>query len=83
MPTKKKNFFTQFPKNFWTVITMEFFERGSYYGLASVLSIYLVTVLHFSKQSVGVINSVTRPMLYLTPILAGALADRFGYRKTL
>lgn len=83
MAADKKNFFTQFPKNFWTVITMEFFERGSYYGLASVLSIYLVSVLHFSKQSVGVINSVTRPMLYLTPILAGAIADRFGYRKTL
>lgn len=83
MASDKKNFFTQFPKNFWTVITMEFFERGSYYGLASVLSIYLVSVLHFSKQSVGVINSVTRPMLYLTPILAGAIADRFGYRKTL
>ena len=83
MPTEKKNFITQFPRNFWTVITMEFFERGSYYGLASVLSIYLVTVLNFSKQSVGVINSVTRPMLYLTPILAGAIADRFGYRKTL
>jgi len=83
MTSEKKNFFTQFPKNFWTVITMEFFERGSYYGLASVLSIYLVSVLNFSKQSVGVINSVTRPMLYLVPIVAGALADRFGYRKTL
>jgi len=83
MASEKKNFITQFPRNFWTVITMEFFERGSYYGLASVLSIYLVTVLNFSKQSVGVINSVTRPMLYLTPILAGAIADRFGYRKTL
>ena len=83
MSSEKKNFLAQFPKNFWTVITMEFFERGSYYGLASVLSIYLVSVLHFSKQSVGVINSVTRPMLYLVPILAGALADRFGYRKTL
>ena len=83
MSSEKKSILTQFPKNFWTVITMEFFERGSYYGLASVLSIYLVSVLHFSKQSVGVINSVTRPMLYLVPILAGAMADRFGYRKTL
>lgn len=83
MASEKKNFITQFPRNFWTVITMEFFERGSYYGLASVLSIYLVSVLNFSKQSVGIINSVVRPMLYLTPILAGALAERFGYRKTL
>jgi len=81
--SEKKNFLAQFPKNFWTVITMEFFERGSYYGLTSVLSVYLVSILHFSKQSVGVINSVTRPMLYLVPIIAGAIADRFGYKKTL
>ena len=30
-----------FPGNFWVVIVMEFFERGSYYGLMSVLAVYL------------------------------------------
>ena len=67
---------------------MEFFERGSYYGVASILSVYLVLDvslggLGFSKESVGVINSVTRPLLYLLPILSGAIAERFGYKKTL
>jgi len=77
-----------FPKNYWTVIVMEFFERGSYYGVLSVLYVYLILNeteggLGFSKQSVGVIKSVITPLLYLLPILSGALADRFGYRKTL
>jgi dipeptide/tripeptide permease len=77
-----------FPKNFWTVIVMEFFERGSYYGVMSILSVYLVLStekggLGFSKESVGVIKSTIQPLLYLLPILSGALADRFGYRKTL
>lgn len=77
-----------FPKSFWTVITMEFFERGSYYGVMSVLSVYLVMSipeggLGFSKESVGVIKSTITPLLYFLPILAGALADRFGYRRTL
>ena len=67
---------------------MEFFERGSYYGVMSVLSVYLVMSipdggLGFSKESVGVIKSTITPLLYFLPILAGALADRFGYRKTL
>ncbi|HHN48250.1 MAG TPA: MFS transporter [Bacteroidales bacterium] len=77
-----------FTKNFWTVIIMEFFERGSYYGVMSVLSVYLVMSvdsggLGFSKESVGVIKSTITPLLYLLPILSGAIADRFGYRKVL
>ncbi len=77
-----------FPKNFWVVIIMEFFERGSYYGVMSVLSIYLVMTskeggLGFSKESIGVIKSVIQPLLYFLPILSGAVAEQFGYRKTL
>jgi dipeptide/tripeptide permease len=84
----KKKGLASFPKNFWTVIVMEFFERGSYYGVMSILSVYLVLDvaqggLGFSKESVGAINSTTRPLLYLLPILSGALADQFGYKKTL
>lgn len=67
---------------------MEFFERGSYYGVMSVLSIYLILSpqeggLGFSKEGVGVIKSTITPLLYLLPILAGAIADRFGYRRVL
>lgn len=67
---------------------MEFFERGSYYGVMSVLSVYLVTSvtqggLGFSKEGVGVIKSTITPLLYLLPILSGAIAERFGYRKVL
>ncbi len=84
----KKSSFRSFSKNFWTVITMEFFERGSYYGVRSILSVYLVLSvaeggLGFSKESVGVITSTFQPLLYLLPIVAGAIADRFGYRVTL
>ncbi len=84
----KKGSFRSFPRNFWTVITMEFFERGSYYGLMSVLSVYLVLGtdkggLGFTKESVGAIKSTITPLLYLLPILSGAIADRYGYKKTL
>ncbi len=84
----KRSGFRSFPRNFWTVITMEFFERGSYYGVMSVLSVYLVLStkdggLGFSKESVGVIKSTITPLLYLLPIISGAVADRYGYKKTL
>lgn len=85
---KKSDGIKSFPKNFWTVIIMEFFERGSYYGVMSVLSVYLVLStkeggLGFSKESVGLIKSTITPLLYFLPILSGAIADRFGYKKTL
>ena len=88
MENKKSTGLKSFSRNFWIVIIMEFFERGSYYGVMSVLSVYLVLNvseggLGFSKESVGIINSVTRPLLYFLPILSGAIADRFGYKKTL
>ncbi len=85
---QKKGILKSFPGNFWTVIIMEFFERGSYYGVMSVLSIYLILSpseggLGFTKESVGVIKSTITPLLYFLPILSGAIADRFGYKRTL
>jgi dipeptide/tripeptide permease len=81
--TPKTSVFKSFSKNFWTVIMMEFFERGSYYGMMSILSVYMTDQLSFSKESVGVIKSTIQPLLYILPILSGAIGDRYGYRKTL
>lgn len=78
----------KYSKNFWTVIGMEFIERGSYYGVMGILAIYLSMSaneggLGFSKEKVGLIQSVITPIIYLVPIIAGALAERFGYRLML
>ena len=62
---------------------MEFFERGSYYGMMSIISVYMTDQLNFTKESVGVIKSTIQPLLYILPILSGAIGERFGYRKTL
>lgn len=77
-----------FEKNFWVAIIMEFFERGAYYGVLSVLSVYLVINgdeggLGFSKTEAGTIMGTIQPLLYFLPIIAGGIADRYGYRKVL
>ncbi len=77
-----------FQKNFWVVIVMEFFERGSYYGMMSVLALYLSSpdrggVLGFSEKSIGLVMGVITPLLYFLPIFSGAIAERFGYKKVL
>lgn len=79
----KKSVFKSFSLNYWIVIVMEFFERGSYYGMMSILSVYMTDQLEYTKESVGVIKSVIQPMLYILPILSGAIGDRFGYKRVL
>ena len=77
-----------FERNFWVAIIMEFFERGAYYGVLSVLSVYLVLSgneggLGFSKAQAGTIMGTIQPLLYFLPIIAGGIADRYGYRRIL
>lgn len=77
-----------FPKVFWVANVMELFERAAYYGLNSVLAIYLTNSiadggLGFSEQSVGFLQGLIYALTYIIPILGGALADRYGYRRML
>jgi dipeptide/tripeptide permease len=80
---KKSSVLKSFPNQFWLVILFEFFERGSYCGMMSVLAVYLTDILGFAQASVGILTGTIQPMLYFLPIISGALADRFGYRKLL
>jgi len=77
-----------FPRVFWVANLMELFERAAYYGMNSVLAVYLTNSaaqggLGFSEQSVGFLQSLVYAMTYVVPILGGALADRYGYRRML
>ena len=77
-----------FPRTFWTANVMELFERAAYYGMNSVLAVYLTGAtakggLGFDEQSVGFLQSIVYAMTYVLPILGGALADRYGYRRML
>jgi dipeptide/tripeptide permease len=77
-----------FPATFWVANVMELFERAAYYGMNSVLAVYLAGRveeggLGFSEQSVGFLQSIVYAATYVLPILGGALADRYGYRRML
>ena len=77
-----------FPLTFWVANVMELFERGAYYGMNSVLAVYLTAEaaeggLGVSEQSVGFLQSIVYAATYVLPIAGGALADRYGYRRVL
>jgi dipeptide/tripeptide permease len=77
-----------FPATFWVANVMELFERAAYYGMNSVLAVYLTTSvaeggIGASVESAGFLLSIIYAATYVLPILGGALADRYGYRRML
>jgi len=72
-----------FERPFWVANFSEIFERVAYYGTTAVLAIYLTEQLHFSSELAGTILGFAGFVVYAVSILAGTMADRFGFRRTL
>ena len=77
-----------FPQTFWVANTMEIFERMAWYGFFAVSSLYITGAiseggLGFSDEDRGVLQGVVTFFLYLFPVVSGALADRYGFKKML
>jgi len=74
------------PRAVWIANTMEIFERMSWYGMFTVLALYVTAPaetggLGFTTEARGNIQAVITFLLYLMGIVTGALADRYGYKK--
>ena len=74
---------TGFERSFWVANFTELFERLAYYGLQAVLAIYLHERLAFSDAQTGLLQGVFGFVVWFLPIIGGALADRFGFRRAL
>jgi MFS family permease len=73
----------QLPGTLYSAVVMELFERLAYYGMVLVLGIYVVDRLGIPADRYGWVYGMFTGALYLLPLLAGALADRFGYKPAL
>jgi len=70
-----------FLPSFWVANGMELFERLAYYGQQIVFMIYLRNNLGFSETEAGQLSGMFGGLIYLLPILAGTLADKWGFRR--
>ena len=73
----------ELPGNLWSAVVMELFERLAYYGMVLVLGIYVVDHMGIPADLYGVVYGLFTAALYFFPVVAGALADRFGYKPAL
>jgi dipeptide/tripeptide permease len=74
---------TGFERPFWVANITELFERLSYYGVQAVLAIYLYKTLGFSQTQAGDVIGFFGLVVWFLPIIGGALADWFGFKRSL
>jgi dipeptide/tripeptide permease len=77
----------KFPATFYVANTMEIFERMAWYGMWIPFPLYLTAArseggVGLGDVERGVIQGVGTFILYLLPVVTGAFADKFGFKKT-
>jgi POT family proton-dependent oligopeptide transporter len=73
---------TQFPRVFWVANLIEVLERFAYYGIYFGFGIYMAE-LGYSRDQLGIIQSLFLVISYGVPIFSGAIADRYGFKRVL
>ncbi len=65
------------PPAIWFFFWGEFAERSSYYGMRTILFLYLTTVLHFADNKAAPLYNGFKMGCYFLPLLGGYIADRW------
>jgi POT family proton-dependent oligopeptide transporter len=74
----------QHPTGFWFVFAGELAERASYYGMRTLLALYMIDVLGYSQATGTTIMKAFMAACYLTPFVGGWVAERYlGRYKTI
>ncbi|XP_018793021.1 PREDICTED: peptide transporter family 1 isoform X1 [Bactrocera latifrons] len=66
---------SEYPKSVAFIISNEFCERFNYYGLRTILVLYLTTKLHYDKDTATVLFHIFTMLVYLFPLVGAIIAD--------
>ncbi len=78
-PARKRS---AFPPVFWVANIIEILERFAYYGIYFGFGIYM-THLGYSRDQLGIVQSLFLLLSYAVPLISGTFADRYGFKKVL
>jgi MFS family permease len=73
---------TSFPPVFWVANLIEVLERFAYYGIYFGFGIYMQQ-LGYSRDQLGIVQSMFLLLSYFIPVISGTFADRYGFKKVL
>lgn len=68
---------TKHPKGLWVLFGTEMWERFNFYGMRTLLTLFIVHALMMSEEQSSIIYGGFLGLCYLTPMLGGFVADRF------
>lgn len=77
-----------FGRTFYILNTIEMWERLAYFGVRSVVAVYIMQAddpggLHFTAAAKGTIYAWWFVFQSILPMFTGGFADRYGYKKTI
>ncbi|XP_074032367.1 peptide transporter family 1 isoform X2 [Leptinotarsa decemlineata] len=72
-----KNKKLPYPKSVFFIICNEFCERFSYYGMSTILVIYLTDILQYSRADAKIIYHSFTMFAYFFPVLGAILSDSY------
>ncbi|KAI9551403.1 hypothetical protein GHT06_021736 [Daphnia sinensis] len=79
-----KNVELKYPRSVFFIVINEFCERFNYYGMRTVLTLYMKQILDFSEDKATVLYHTFLMLCYFTPIPGAILADTYlGKFKTI
>ena len=73
---------TAFPPVFWIANLIEVLERFAYYGIYFGFGIYMAS-LGYSRDQLGIVQTLFILLSYTIPVISGTFADRYGFKKVL
>jgi dipeptide/tripeptide permease len=73
-----------FSRTFWVANVLELFERFAYYSSKAILAVYIAEQVGLGSETATFLaGSVFNTLLYLLPVLAGTVVDRYGFKRSL
>lgn len=68
---------TSHPKGLWVLFGTEMWERFNFYGMRTLLTLFIVNALMMTKEQSSIIYGGFLGLCYLTPMLGGFISDKY------
>lgn len=82
--TEKPQDHVKYPRSVGFIIGNEFCERFNYYGMRTILVLYLTDKLHYEEDEATVLFHIFTSLVYVFPLIGAVLADSWlGRFKTI
>ncbi len=79
-----RNFEGKYPKQLWSLFTIEMWERFCFYGMRGMLTVFMVTQLGLADKAANLQYGAIQAFVYAFTFIGGVFADKIlGFQKSL